>query len=98
MRVERFYEAAARAGLLVNAQIDGHTVAVEFRAPDETVLDGLALSADYTMRFPASALPALAIGDTVSIAGSTHAGSTYRVHDIRSIGDGSERSASLTRI
>lgn len=93
MRVERFYEAAARAGLLVTAQIGGHTVAVEFRAPDETVLDGLALSADYTMRFPASALPALAIGDTVSIAGST-----YRVRDIRSIGDGSERSASLTRI
>jgi len=93
MRVERFYEAAARAGLLVTAQIDGHTVAVEFRAPDETVLDGLALSADYTMRFPASALPALAIGDSVSIADNT-----YRVRDIRSIGDGSERSALLSRI
>jgi hypothetical protein len=93
MRVERFYEAAARAGLLVNAQIGGHTVAVEFRAPDETVLDGLALSADYTMRFPASALPALAIGDSVSIADNT-----YRVRDIRSIGDGSERSALLSRI
>lgn len=93
MRVERFYEAAARAGLLVNAQIGGHTVAVEFRAPDETVLDGLALSADYTMRFPASALPALAIGDSVSIADNT-----YRVRDIRSIGDGSECSALLSRI
>lgn len=93
MRVERFYEAAARAGLLVNAQIDSHTVAVEFRSPDEAVLDGLALSADYSMRFPTSALPALAIGDIVSIAVST-----YRVRDIRSIGDGSERCAWLSRI
>jgi len=45
------------------------------------------------MRFPASALPALAIGDSVSIADNT-----YRVRDIRSIGDGSERSALLSRI
>jgi len=93
MRVERFYEAAARAGLLVDAQIDGHTVAVDFRSADEAVLDGLALSADHTMRFPASVLPALANGSIVSISEST-----YRVRDIRSIGDGSERRASLTRL
>ena len=93
VRVEDFYEAAARTGLLVDAEIDGNTIAVDFRSPDETVLDGLALSADYTMRFPASALPSLAAGDTVSIAGDT-----YRVRDIRSIGDGSERRASLSRL
>jgi hypothetical protein len=92
VRIEDFYEAAGRSGLLVDAEIDGHTVAVDFRSPDETVLDGLALSADYTIRFPASALPSLAAGDTVSIAGSL-----YRVRDIRSIGDGSERRASLSR-
>ena len=93
VRIEDFYEAAGRSGLLVDAEIDSHTVAVEFRSPDETVLDGLALSADYTIRFPASALPSLAAGDTVSIAGSL-----YRVRDIRSIGDGSEQRASLSRL
>lgn len=93
VRIEDFYEAAGRSGLLVDAGIDGHAVAVDFRSPDETVLDGLALSADYTIRFPASALPSLAAGDTVSIAGSL-----YRVRDIRSIGDGSEHRASLSRL
>ena len=93
VRIEDFYDAAGRSGLLVDAEIDGHTVAVDFRSPDEAVLDGLALSTDYTIRFPASALPSLAAGDTVSIAGSL-----YRVRDIRSIGDGSERRASLSRL
>jgi hypothetical protein len=93
VRIEDFYDAAARSGLLVDAEIDGQTIAVDFRSPDETILDGLALSADYTIRFPASALPALATGDTVSIAGNT-----YRVRDIRSIGDGSEQRASLSRL
>ncbi|MGA0586627.1 head-tail joining protein [Dyella sp. KRB-257] len=93
VRIEDFYEAASRSGLLVDAEIDSHTIAVDFRSPDESVLDGLALSADYTIRFPASVLPALAAGNTVSIAGNT-----YRVRDIRSIGDGSERRASLSRL
>ncbi|MBE0475322.1 hypothetical protein [Rhodoferax sp.] len=93
VRIEDFYEAAGRSGLLVDAEIDGHTIAVDFRSPDESVLDGLALSADYTIRFPASTLPSLAAGDIVSIAGNT-----YRVRDIRSIGDGSERRASLSRL
>ena len=93
VRIEDFYEAASRSGLLVDAEIDGHTIAVDFRSPDESVLDGFALSADYTIRFPASVLPALAAGNTVSIAGNT-----YRVRDIRSIGDGSERRASLSRL
>ncbi|EPB8979159.1 head-tail joining protein [Pseudomonas aeruginosa] len=93
LRIEDFYDAAARSGLLVDAEVDGQTVAVDFRSPDETVLDGLALSTDYTMRFPASALPSLAAGDTVDIGGSD-----YRVRDIRSIGDGSEKRASLSRL
>ncbi len=93
VRIEDFYEAAARSGLLVDAEVDGQTIAVDFRAPDETILDGLALSTDYTMRFPASALPSLAAGDAVAIGGSD-----YRVRDIRSIGDGSEKRASLSRL
>jgi len=93
LRVEEFYEAAARTGLLVDAEIDGNTIAVDFRSPDEAVLDGLVLSSDYTIRFPASALPSLAAGDAVSIGGNN-----YRVRDIRSIGDGSERHVSLSRL
>jgi len=93
VRIEDFYDAAGRSGLLVDAEIDGHTVAVDFRSPDETVLDGLALSADYTIRFPASTQPSLAAGQTVTIGAHS-----YRVRDIRSIGDGSERHADLTRL
>lgn len=93
VRIEDFYDAAARSGLLVDAEIDGQTIAVDFRSPDETVLDGLALSTDYMIRFPASALPSLAVGAIVSIGGSH-----YRVRDIRSIGDGSERHISLSRL
>ena len=93
VRIEDFYGAAERSGLLVDAEIDGHTVAVDFRSPDETVLDGLALSTDYTIRFPASTQPSLAAGQTVTIGAHS-----YRVRVIRSIGDGSERRADLTRL
>ncbi|RYU56360.1 hypothetical protein EWI61_14495 [Methylolobus aquaticus] len=97
--LERLYDAAARAGLLSLATwlpeggADPETAWVEFRAPDEMVLDGLGLSTEYTMRYPASAFVALASGDLVTINGER-----YRVRDIRAIGDGSERRASLTRL
>ena len=91
MRVEDMYAAAASAGLLVDAEVGGQIVAVDFRSPDETVLDGFALSADYSMRFPLSGLPDLAAGHTVTIGGAV-----YRVRDVRAIGDGSERRADLS--
>ncbi len=93
MLIEALYAAAARAGLLVEVEVEGQTIAVDFRAPDESVLGGLAISADYTMRYPATALPRLAVGSSVSISGMA-----YRVREIRSIGDGSECHASLTRL
>jgi hypothetical protein len=92
-RIEELYEAAGRAGLLVEAEVDGQTVAVDFRSSDETVLDALALSADYTIRFPRSVLPDLAAGDSIYIDGTS-----YRVREIRSVGDGSEQRATLTRL
>ena len=67
--VEALYEAARRAGLLVEAEVGGLCVWVDFRATDEAVLEGLALSADYTLRFPASALPTLAVGEIVTVRG-----------------------------
>src|SRR5690606_26290283 len=67
VRIEDLSAAAANAGLLVQAEVGGQIAMVDFRAPDETVLDGLALSPDYLMRFPASALPDLAVGQVVTI-------------------------------
>ena len=93
MRVEDFYDAAARIGWLVDADIGGRIVAVDFRSPDESVLDGLVLSSDHSIRFPASWLPDLAIGHTMTIGGIA-----YRVRDVRAIGDGSERRADLSQI
>ncbi len=91
--IEAFYDAAHRAGLLITAVISGQPVAVDFRAPDETLFNGLASSHDYTLRLPASRLGALARGDTLKIALQT-----YRVRDITAIGDGSECQVSLTRL
>ena len=93
MRIEELYAAATRTGLLVDVEVEGQTIAVDFRSPDESVLGGLALTADYTMRYPATVLPTLTGGSRVSVGGNV-----YRVREIRSIGDGSECRASLTRL
>ena len=62
MNIEAFYDAAQRSGLLTAVIAAGNTVYCAFRAPDETVLDGFALSRDYQIDYPASWLT-LAIGD-----------------------------------
>lgn len=90
--LEDLYAAAAAAGLLVEAEIAGKNVWVEFRAPEEPVLEGLALSSEYTLRMPASAVPQLGMGDPVQIAGVS-----YRVRDLRALGDGSELRVLLSR-
>ncbi|WKB50782.1 head-tail joining protein [Eleftheria terrae] len=91
MPIEELYLAAARAGLLSDAEVGGRTVAVDFRAPDESVLDGLALSADPSIRYPASWLPELAAGDSLQVGRQS-----YRVRLVRVLGDGTERQALLT--
>ncbi len=92
MDVTALYEAAHNAGLLTPVRVAGATVHCAFRAPDEVVLDGLALSRDYQIDYPASWLT-LASGDAVEIAGVA-----YRVREVRAIGDGSERRASLRQL
>ena len=92
MDVVPFYEAAQHAGLLTPVTVGNTTVHCAFRAPDETVLDGFALSRDYQLDYPASWLT-LTAGDTVSISNAS-----YQVRDVRAIGDGSERRASLSQI
>lgn len=92
VRIEDFYTTAARAGLLIDAEIDGVVHPVDFRTPDADVLDGLGVSRDYQMRFPASWWPGLIAGAAVTIAGIT-----YRIREITATGDGSEHRATLTR-
>ncbi|MFN3297755.1 hypothetical protein [Caldimonas sp.] len=92
MDVETLYASARNAGLLTPVTVAGTTVPCAFRAPDETVLEGLALSRDHQIDYPAAWLT-LAVGDTVEVAGNT-----YQVRDVRAIGDGSECRAWLTRL
>ncbi len=91
--LESLYDAATAAGLLTEVIVGSAAVMAEFRAPDEPVLDGLALSTEYAIRYPASRLPALAAGDTVQIGGNT-----YQVREVHALGDGIERRATLTRL
>jgi hypothetical protein len=90
--VADLYEAAGRSGMLTAVTSGAVTVQCAFRAPDETVLDGLALSRDYHIEYPSAWLQ-LTIGNTVVIGGQS-----YRVRDVRQIRDGSESVASLSRL
>ena len=90
MDVVSFYEAAQHAGLLTPVTVGGTTVHCAFRAPDEAVLDGFALSRDYQIDYPASWLT-LTTGDPVGIGNAL-----YQVREVHAIGDGSERRADLS--
>jgi hypothetical protein len=65
----------------------------EFRLPDTSVLDGLALSHDPRLRYPASYLPTLVVDDEVEVAGAR-----WRVRSIKAIGDGSEIETTLAKV
>lgn len=91
--IEALYDAAASAGLLIRAVSGSLEVMVDFRAPDEDVLDGLGVNRNYTIRYPLSRLPLLAAGNSLEIAGIT-----YRVREVSAMGDGTEARASLTRL
>jgi hypothetical protein len=56
------------------------------------VLDGLGLSSDYAIRYPASDVM-LDSGHELVIGGVT-----YRVREVRAVGDGSECRATLMRL
>ena len=97
--IQALYAAADHAGLLKEAvwsPSDGSTAQsanVDLRAPDETVLDGLGLSTDYAIRYPASMLIGLVSGESLTVEGVT-----YRVREIQAIGDGSEKRATLMKL
>ena len=96
MKVADLYDAAARCGLLTPVKVGtgaaAVTVQAAFRAPDDSVLDGLALSRDYQSEYPSERLT-LSQGDAVEIAGQS-----YRVREVRQIRDGSESVATLSRL
>jgi len=98
-RIESLYLAAEHAGLLQAAiWSPGNgdppvTVKVDFQATDEAVLDSLALSADYAIRYPAKRFANLVVGETLTINGQA-----YRIREIRSLGDGSEKRTTLSRL
>ena len=98
-RLQRLYGAAARAGLLKDCTwrpTDGRPAEiypVGFAAPDTLRLDGLTLSTDYEMTYPQSLFEGLAAREVVEIAGAA-----FQVREIRALGDGSERRATLTRL
>ena len=97
--VEQVYEAATNAGLLKDClwQPSGGSSAkqhpVGFSAPDDAVLDGLALNTDYAITYPASVFVGLAAREVVEIDGVA-----YQVRDVRALVDGSEMRAKLTRL
>ena len=90
--VADLYDAAARAGLLTPVKVGTLIVECGFRAPDETVLDGLALSRDYQIEYPSERLT-LSQGDAVEVSGQY-----YRVREVRQIRDGSESVATLSKL
>jgi hypothetical protein len=90
--VSDLYAAAGRAGLLTPAMVGGAEVLVDFRAPDVEVLDGLGLSSDFAIRYPAEDV-VLDAGHELVIGGVT-----YRVREVRAIGDGAECRATLMRL
>jgi len=97
--VEQLYEAAGNSGLLKECvwhPSDGtsaQSYPVGFGAAEDTVLDGLTLSAEYAMTYPASTFVGLAQREPVQIDGVT-----FLVRDIRAVGDGSEMRAYLTKV
>jgi hypothetical protein len=97
--IEQIYESATNAGLLTEclwypsngAPSQRHQVG--FAAPDESLIDGLTLSTDYVMTYPVTAFGGLAAREVVEISGTA-----FQVRDIRSLSDGSEIRAKLTRL
>ena len=97
--LQRLYAAANRAGLLKDCTwrpADGRPEEVHpvgFAAPDALRLDGLTVSTDYEMTYPQALFEGLTAREVVEIAGST-----FQVREVRALGDGSERRATLTRL
>ncbi len=83
---------AAESWMLGHWRTDDLTALLRHMLRNREVLDGLGLSSDYAIRYPASDVM-LDTGHELVIGGAT-----YRVREVRLVGDGSEARASLTRL
>lgn len=92
INVGDLYDAAERAGMLTPVKVGAVTVACAFRAPDDMVLGGLALSREYEIEYPSERLQ-LTPGAIVEIGGQS-----YRVREVRAVRDGSEYRARLEKL
>lgn len=92
IKILDIYDAAGRCGLLTPVQVGNATIQAAFSAPDETVLDGLMLSRDYTIDYPTDTV-SLKRGDIVIIYGVS-----YKVREVKRIHDGNETRAKLEAI
>ncbi len=97
--LEALYQAAANAGFLKECiwrPSDGsppRTNMVGFAAPDETLLDGLTVSTEYVLSYPATIFAGLAVREVVEIDGVR-----FQIRELKAVGDGSEMRAKLTRL
>jgi hypothetical protein len=94
--VDQVYAAAENAGLLMScvwlrqAGYPPEVQGVNFRAADETLLDGLTTGTEFTMTYPSSYFMGMGQDETVEINGVR-----YVVREVRAIHDGTELMAKL---
>ncbi len=97
--VDAIYEAAANAGFLRTCRwqpTDGGALEIHevgFKAPDDNLLQGLSVSTEYEMSYPATIFKGLRAREVVEIEGVS-----FQVREVRAVGDGAELCASLTRL
>ena len=70
----------------------GYTANVMLDKPDEDVLGGRVSSTDYLATMPAASLPGISRDETFSIDGAT-----YKVREVKLLGDGAVKTLSLTK-
>ncbi|MDR0770826.1 MAG: hypothetical protein LBE75_06460 [Burkholderiales bacterium] len=98
MDVSRFYEAARRAGFLVACTwtpangAEPITQFVDYSAPNQRKLDGLAITQEATVKFPTHWFAGIRKGDGITVAGSE-----YVVGEVVAVGDGSETEVVLRK-
>jgi hypothetical protein len=69
------------------------TARVLLDAPTRSVLDGMALSEDYAITLPTSALPNLARDEALTVDGAS-----YVVREVSQISDGALKRATLRKV
>lgn len=91
-RLARLYASALRNGMAKTASSGGNTATAIFDMPDIELFGGAGQSRDYQIRLQAQELQGLKRGDSVTIDSVA-----YTVREVRLIGDGAEKVATLSK-